>query len=63
MEITDRRGLRGSYTLPVRLTGTSTTMTDADYREMASRLCGPDNAVAKAWTRGRCTGYQILLLR
>jgi hypothetical protein len=21
----------------------------------------PDNAVAKAWTRGRCKGYQILL--
>ena len=21
----------------------------------------PDNAVAKAWTRGRCAGYQILL--
>ena len=23
----------------------------------------PDNAVAKTWRRGRCTGYQILLLQ
>jgi hypothetical protein len=23
----------------------------------------PENVVAKAWTRGRCTGYQILLQR
>ncbi len=33
-----------------------------NFREWVDTTLGewPDNAVAKAWTRGRCTGYQIL---
>jgi hypothetical protein len=33
----------------------------ANYREWLDPTLGswPDNAVAKLWKRGRCTGYQI----
>jgi hypothetical protein len=39
------------------------TQRKVNFREWldASRGEWPDNAVAKAWTRGRCKGYQILL--
>jgi hypothetical protein len=34
-----------------------------NFREWLDASLGawPENAVAKAWARGRCTGYQILL--